>query len=315
MTLRPTLSIVVPVFNEEATLLYSHEALARLAKAPEFAEMDWIEILYVDDGSTDGSARLLRQIEQTPGDVRVQVLHFSRNFGHSAAVLAGLENARGEFIAIIDADLQDPPQLLPAMYAELKKGCDVVYGQRLKRPTDTAFKRVTAWAFYRILNRLTGVEIPADTGDFRIMTKEVRDAVIRCKEQQPFLRGLVAWVGFRQKPYGYERQSRRYGTTKYPFRKMLRFATNAILSFSNLPLQLAIYVGFFGFLGSLAISIWVAVTYLEHKVIPGWTSVLLGYLFGQSITLLTIGFIGLYIGQIENQAKGRPRYILRGKDS
>lgn len=311
MTSPPTLSIVVPVFNEQAALPHSHAELSRLADAPEFAELEWMEIIYVNDGSTDNTASILSQIQRTSHPIRVRVLHFSRNFGHSAAVFAGLDAAAGEYIAIIDADLQDPPGLLPAMYGELKAGCDVVYGQRRKREGDTVFKRFTAWAFYRLLDRLTGFDIPADTGDFRILTREVRNAVISCKEQQPFLRGLVAWVGFRQKAHPYLRQRREHGTSKYPFRKMLRFAVNAILSFSTLPLRLAIYLGFVGFLGSLSISAWVAFEYLNHRVIQGWTSVLLGFLYGQSITLITIGVIGLYIGQIENQAKGRPRYILR----
>jgi polyisoprenyl-phosphate glycosyltransferase len=306
-----TLSIVVPVYNEEAAIAHSHEELLRSLRAPGFGEFERIEIVYVDDGSTDGTSSLLRRIRNAPESVRIQVLQFSRNFGHSAAVFAGLDAASGEYVAILDADLQDPPALLAEMYAELKGGYDVVYGQRSRREGDAWFKRSTAWAFYRVLQFLTGANIPADTGDFRIMTREVRDAVISCTEQQPFLRGLVAWVGFRQKAFPYLRRERAHGTSKYPFRKMLGFAINAILSFSSLPLRLAIYAGFVGLLGSLAISGWVVVQYLRHQVIHGWTSVLLGYLYGQSVTLMTIGFIGLYVGQIENQTKGRPRYILR----
>lgn len=311
MTSPATLSIVVPVLDEEAALDRCHAELARLAAAPEFSGFAWLEIVYVDDGSTDGTARVLARIAKTPGPVRVRVLTFSRNFGHSAAVMAGLEAAGGEFIAILDADLQDPPELLPAMFREIQAGHDVVYGQRSRRDGESAFKRSSAWIFYRVLDKLTGVGIPADTGDFRILTRQVRDAVISCKEQEPFLRGLVAWVGFRQKAFPYQRQRREVGTSKYPLRKMVRFAAGAVLSFSSLPLRIAIYLGFLGFAGSLAISVWVVGEYLQHRVIQGWTSVLLGYLYGQSITLITIGFIGLYIGQIENQAKGRPRYILR----
>jgi len=305
------LSIVVPVFNEEAVLRHTHAALSRLADAPELAELPWVELVYVDDGSSDGSARVLRELAGDSGRLRVRALQFSRNFGHSAAVIAGLEAARGGYVAIIDADLQDPPEVLPAMYRELRAGADVVYGQRRRREGDTFFKRVTAWAFYRILARLTGVAIPPDTGDFRIFTRQVLEAVISCKEQEPFVRGLVAWVGFRQKPFPYDRKPREHGESKYPFRKMLRFAVGAALSFSTTPLRIAIYVGFIGFLGSLAISAWVVVQYLRHLVIQGWTSLLLGYLYGQSITLITIGFVGLDVGQIQNQAKGRPRYILR----
>ncbi len=306
-----TLSIVVPVYNEEAALPHTHRELCRLAGQPAFAALDWIEIVYVDDGSRDGTAKALEEIRRAPQPVRVQVLRFSRNFGHSAAVFAGLDAAGGATVAILDADLQDPPALLPAMYEQLAGGYDVVYGQRQRREGDTAFKRATAWLFYRLLALLTGVEIPPDTGDFRIMTREVRDAVISCREQQPFLRGLVAWVGFRQRAFPYHRARREHGVSKYPIRKMLGLAVNAVLSFSNLPLRLAIYVGFLGFAGSLAISAWALRQYLRHEVIQGWTSVLLGYLYGQSITLMTIGFIGLYVGQIEEQAKGRPRYIVR----
>jgi len=234
------LSIVVPVFNEEQTLSYSFERLNKVAEdlRPRY---DAIELVFVNDGSRDKTATIMRALKSAVADIRV--LHFSRNFGHSAAVFAGLEASNGDHVAIIDADLQDPPEIIGQMLEGLNTGADVVYGQRIERKDETWFKKTTAWAFYRLLDRLAGTDIPKDAGDFRVMTREVVDAVLSCHESDPFLRGLVAWVGFEQRPFPYSRDGRKYGTTKYPFSKMLKFGLTAIVNFSEAPLRAAFYFG------------------------------------------------------------------------
>jgi dolichol-phosphate mannosyltransferase len=305
-----TLSLIVPVYNEEETLPFTHERLVALSKAPGMAVR--LQIVYVDDGSKDGSPMILdRLAQELPDRVEIRVVHFARNFGHSAAVTAGLAESTGDMIGIIDADLQDPPELVPEMAALIEQGWDVVYGQRTARRGETIFKRFTAWSFYRILGMLTGVEIPRDTGDFRVITREVRDALLECRDQEPFLRGLVAWVGFQQKALPYVRDARRYGSTKYPFRKMLRFASNAVLSFSSAPLRVATHLGVVGLVLSLLIGLWALWTKLSGRAVSGWTSMLGGMLVGQSFILLCIGFIGSYTGRIYTQVQGRPRYIVR----
>ncbi|MBL7714600.1 MAG: glycosyltransferase family 2 protein [Bdellovibrionales bacterium] len=307
-----SLSIVIPVFNEEETLPHTHQRLTRLTESAELASFRPIEIIYVNDCSRDSSAKVLSKLksEKLP-HTEVRVLEFSKNFGHSAAVLAGLEACKGDLISIIDADLQDPPELIPQMLARIGAGFDVVYGKRISREKESWFKKFTAWAFYRLLNSLAGGSIPKDTGDFRVMTQEVRDALLRCQEQDPFLRGLVAWVGFRQEAFPYVREGRKYGETKYPFKKMLKFALLALVSFSSLPLRMALYVGFLGLIFVLGIGAWAAFAYFDGRAIPGWTSLLLGYLAGQSITLVLVGVIGVYVGRIFSEVRGRPRYILR----
>ncbi len=308
-----SLSIVVPVFNEVEVIGRTFERLREIAGQPPLAGLERVEIIFVNDGSRDGTDAALERLRKCAGNGRVdcKVLHFSRNFGHSAAVMAGLQEAAGTLVAIIDADLQDPPELIPAMCAEVLAGSDVVYGKRVQRDGEGWFKRLTAWAFYRLLNSMTGVEIPKDTGDFRVMTREVRDAVLSCREQDPFLRGLVAWVGFRQKPFPYARAARELGETKYPLSHMLRFAAKAILSFSEVPLTLALYLGNLGFVFALLVSGWALWEHARAHVVPGWTSLLLGFLFGNSIVLIIMGALGLYLGQIFKNVQARPLYILR----
>lgn len=306
------LSLVVPCFNEEETLAYTHERLCAVLNSPEWKDLSKFEIVYVNDGSRDQTAAILNQFAASSSDrIQVQALHFARNFGHSNAVLAGLQEAKGNFIAIIDADLQDPPELLIPMFAELLAGQDVVYGQRRSREAESLFKKFSAWAFYRLLGSLTGFAIPKDTGDFRIIRREVLEALLACGEQNPFLRGLVAWVGFRQKAFPYDRQARKFGTTKYPLRKMIKFASQAILSFSTAPLKIAIYLAFFTFVLSLGIIVWALVVHTSGYTVPGWTSMVVAFLMGQSMTLFVMGVIGLYIGQIHVGVQNRPRYILK----
>jgi len=307
-----TLSIVVPLYNEEETLAYTHQRLARLCLSEKLSDICKIEIIYVDDGSEDSSPEILKAIinSNTPA-LEARHIRFSRNFGHSAAVFAGLEFAKGDVIAIIDADLQDPPELIPLMYEQLCKGADVIYGQRITRESETPIKRLTAWLFYRVLALLTGVNIPKDTGDFRIMVREVAEAVLSCKEHEPFLRGLVAWVGYRQRAFQYTREGRKYGTTKYPFKKMFRFAALALVSFSSLPLRLALYTGALGLILSLVFFLWAIFERVHGQTVPGWASLFVAFTFGHSMTLMLVGIVGIYIGRLHTETQGRPRYIVR----
>jgi dolichol-phosphate mannosyltransferase len=304
------LSLIVPVYNEEETLPFTHARLLKLGGSS--GQFHSLQITYVDDGSTDSSPVILDGLEASGSDgVEIKVIHFARNFGHSAAVTAGLGQCEGDVIAIIDADLQDPPELIPEMVSLIECGWDVVYGQRTERRGETRAKRLTAWLFYRILNLLTGVEIPRDTGDFRVITREVRDALLLCNDQEPFLRGLVAWVGFQQKAFSYARDPRRYGDTKYPLSKMIKFASNAILSFSSAPLRVSTHLGLAGLGLSVLIGLWALWEKLSGQAISGWASMMDGMLVGQSFTLLCIGFIGSYTGRIYTQVQGRPRFIVR----
>ncbi len=273
------------------------------------------ELIYVNDGSRDKTSSLLKSLCAPLPTENVRIVEFSRNFGHSAAVLAGLETSTGDYVGIIDADLQDPPELLTEMLNQLETHAggeiEVIYGQRIEREQESLFKKFTAWTFYRLLNWLTDVEIPRDTGDFRIMKRIVVEAVLSCRESEPFIRGLVAWVGFRQRAFPYVRKGRDFGQTKYPFKRMLRFATMAMLSFSAKPLRLGVFAGIFGIVCTLAIIVWALVTKLKGDAIPGWTSVLGAFLGGQTIMFFIMGVIGSYVGQIYREVQKRPRFIIR----
>lgn len=311
-----SLAVVVPAFNEAETLRYSHERLMATLQQVRVAS---VEIIYVNDGSNDGSGRFFEDLianhEPLPGKaepaVTLTYIELSRNFGHSAAVLAGLEAAKADAVAIIDADLQDPPELISGMVEELRKGWDVVFGKRQSRERESVFKRMTAWLFYRTLRLLAGFEIPADTGDFRVMTRQVRNAVLDCHETEPFLRGLVAWVGFRQRPMPYVRGGRKFGRTKYPFRKMMRLATLAILSFSVKPLRIAAWLGALGFGICVVMGLVAVVSWAQGNNVPGWTSLIVAFMTVQSLTLIIIGILGVYIGRIYSEVQRRPRHVIR----
>lgn len=307
------LSIIIPVFNEEAMIEPLYARLAPLVASADWRRFTRIELVLVDDGSTDRTPFLLREMAKKAWDPRVdvRVLHFSRNFGHSAAVLAGLDAARGDLIAIVDADFQDPPELIPAMCAKIDEGWDVVYGQRAQRKGETLSKRATAWLFYRIISLLSGNRIPKDTGDFRVLTREVCNAIKLCNETEPFLRGLISWLGFRQTPFLYVRDARLHGETKYPFRKMLRFASLGLVAFSSLPLRLALYLGLLGLALFGSITGWAVLMNVRGYAIPGWTPLVIGVTWGQSILLIMIGIVGVYLGRVHAEVQGRPRYIVR----
>lgn len=305
----PELSIIVPVFNEAECIWQSNRRLVSVISAQIKCKA---EIIYVDDGSSDGTDQILRELsfESQDPNIHIHVLRFSRNFGHSAAVFAGIDVCQGEIVAIIDADMQDPPEILPAMLSKLAEGWDVVYGKRVSRESESFSKKLTAYFFYRLINWLSGIEIPKDTGDFRVMNRKVVEALRLIKEQDPFMRGLVAWVGFRQFAFEYQRKPRVAGQTKYPFRKMMSFALKAIVSFSNFPLFIAVVIGGIGFFGCVGLSIWVIWAWAKGITVPGWASLMISFGFFQSATLVVIGIVGAYVGRVFQEAKNRPRYIV-----
>lgn len=271
--------------------------------------VDW-ELLLVDDGSTDGSTGAIRSLARS--DPHVRPVIFARNFGHQIAVTAGLDYCRGQAAVIIDADLQDPPELIPELVAKWREGYEVVYAVRAEREGESWFKRLTASAFYRIIYRITDVKIPLDVGDFRLLDRQVIDTLKGMRERHRFLRGMAAWVGFRQTGVEYTRAARKAGVTKYPFSKMLRLAVNAVTGFSYLPLQLATYLGFISAgLSVLAIPVVIITRLVGHQAFFGQASTLIAVLFLGGVQLISLGILGEYIGRLYDEAKGRPLYVAR----
>lgn len=303
------ISIVVPCYNEEPVIRETH---SRLVTVLEKLEPDEFEIIYVNDGSRDRTLPLLEELQAA--DERVRVLSFSRNFGHQIAVTAGLDNAQGDAVVLIDADLQDPPAVILEMVERWRDGYHVVYGMRTDRPGETRFKLLTAKLFYRLLNKLSDVEIPLDVGDFRLMDRKVVDVLRAMPERDRYLRGMVSWVGFRQIAVMYRREPRFAGESKYPLFKMLKFATDGIISFSIVPLRLAVWAGvvaiIFAFAG-IIYALMLRLYFPPHYWIRGWTSTFVAILFLGGVQLIFLGFIGEYIGRIYGEVKGRPLYILQ----
>lgn len=307
MTLdRSFVSLVVPCFNEQEVITETHRRLAALADSlPDYR----FEFLFVDDGSHDNTLSMLRQIVAT--DARARVVAFSRNFGHQLAVTAGIDEARGDAVVLLDADLQDPPEVITEMLARWREGWQVVYGVRAGRDGESHFKVWTAHLFYRILNYLSDTPIPLDTGDFRLMDRDVVEVLRAMPERDRFVRGMVSWVGFRQFALPYRRAARFAGTTKYPLRKMLGFASNGIISFSMRPLKLAIDVGLLCAGLACAGIIWAFVVRVAtHNWVPGWTATIIAVLFLGGIQLVCTGILGEYIGRTYMQSKGRPLYVV-----
>lgn len=291
-----TLDIIVPVFNEEDCL---DEILRRLTGVRDSlkASLD-VSFLFVNDGSKDKSADILKAFAEKYDYVKV--INFARNFGHQIAVTAGINNTNADYVAIIDADLQDPPELIVDMYKKSLEGYDIVYGKRLKRDKETMFKKLTAFGFYRVLNYMCNLDIPKDTGDFRLITKNVVDVLKNMPEHNRFIRGMVPWVGFTSAPVEFNREERYAGETHYPLKAMLKLATNAIFSFSTKPLVMINYLALFVML--LAIYSFLRLNMLSATI-----------LFVGSIQLVAIGVVGAYIGRIYEEAKARPLYTIKDK--
>lgn len=303
---RPALSIVVPCYNEEDNLALLHR---RVSDAPATVVGTDYELILVDDGSTDATwERIARLADDDPHVVGV---HLSRNHGHQLALSAGLSVCRGHRILILDADLQDPPELLPEMYRLMDEGADVVYGVRTERQGETWFKQVTAKLFYRLLGQLVDIPIPFDTGDFRLMSRRALDVLNSMPEQHRFVRGMVSWIGFTQTPIAYTRQPRYAGATKYPLTKMVRFAVDAITGFSVKPLRLSSYIGgVFGLFG-LVLLLRSLYVWMVGGAIVGWTSLMSAVLILGSAQLFVLGIIGEYLGRLFIEAKGRPLFVIK----
>ena len=299
------ITVVVPMYNEEEVIA---ETCRRLREAMDGAGAEY-EILLVNDGSRDKTAEIAAGI--CAADARFRMISFSRNFGHQVAISAGMDYAQGDAIVVIDADLQDPPSVIPQMLEKWREGYEVVYGKRLSREGESAFKKMTSRLFYRFLRSMTEVGIPVDVGDFRLIDRKVRDALKLVNERNRYIRGLISWLGFRSASVGFVREKRFAGETKYPLRKMIRFALDAITSFSYKPLKLASYIGisvsFLSFV-YLLVVIWQRI--FTDTAIAGWASSIAVSLFFNGITLIILGIIGEYIGRIYDEVKGRPLYIV-----
>lgn len=301
------LSIVVPVFNEEESI---SETVKRLQKLRDhLAEEINIELVFVDDGCIDNSLSIL--LNSANQNSHVKVISLSRNFGHQIAITAGIDAAKGDYVAVIDADLQDPPELIVEMYRKALEGYDVVYGKRSSRAGETRFKKLTAAGFYRFLNYMCEINIPIDTGDFRLMSRKVVDAFMEMRERHRFVRGMVPWLGYKSIALEYDRAERYAGKTKYPLKSMLSFAANAIFSFSTKPLTLAIRFGLLTiFLGALGGIYMLYLKLFTNIPVPGLTAVLLAIMLFSGVQILLVGVVGEYIARIFEEIKGRPLYIV-----
>lgn len=303
-------AVIVPCYNEEAVLRESYRRTkAALALLPNPAE-----IIYVNDGSRDRTRALLDEI--AAGDPSVKVIHFSRNFGHQPAVTAGIHHCDADWAVIIDADMQDPPELIPDILAlREKEQANVVYCVRLSRDGESRFKLLTAKWFYRLFNSMSEVHFPLDTGDFRLIDRKVMDEFGRFSEHGKYIRGLISWIGFKQVPFYYERKARIAGETKYPLRKMFSFASNAMLYFSKKPLKLATGLGFLSVLVGIILAVWFTLgkIYGFSNAEVGWTSIMTSIIFFGGVQLLTVGVLGQYVGILFDEIKARPEYIVDEK--
>jgi polyisoprenyl-phosphate glycosyltransferase len=300
------LSIVVPCYNEQPCLEPLYQRLTAAARKAVGGDY---ELVLVNDGSTDRTWPTMQQL--AGADPQVIAVNLSRNHGHQLALTAGLDLSRGDIVLIIDADLQDPPELLGEMIETMRREqADVVYGVR-RSAGETRFKRATAHGFYRLLSRATEVDIPLDAGDFRLISRRALDVLLAMPEQARFIRGMVAWIGFKQVPFVYDRQERIAGETKYPFRKMLRFAIDALTGFSSAPLKLASHVGLVLSLGSLLIIAYIIAAWAAGQNVPGWTSLMLVVVVIGAVQMFVLALMGEYIGRLYNEAKQRPLYIIQ----
>ncbi|MFC2155315.1 glycosyltransferase family 2 protein [Acidobacteriota bacterium] len=299
-------SIVVPVYNEEEVV---HESYKQLKEVMDGLHENY-ELIFINDGSKDKTADILKDFCKK--DKRLKLIDFSRNFGHQVAISAGMDSAEGDAVVVIDADLQDPPQVIPQMIDRWKEGYDVVYGKRMKRQGETIFKKLTAAAFYRFLKKMTDVDIPVDVGDFRLIDRSVCAAMKKIKERNRFVRGLISWLGFKQGEVLFERKERYAGTTKYPLRKMIRFALNGVFSFSYKPLKIATFLGILASAAGFFYLIYALYQkFFTDATITGWTSLVSLILIFNGLILFILGIIGEYLGRIYDESKNRPLYVIR----
>jgi dolichol-phosphate mannosyltransferase len=300
------ISVVVPMYYEEEVVDECYQRLTKVMKGNNYN----YELIFVNDGSKDGTLEKLLTIAEK--DKKVKIIDFARNFGHQTAVTAGIDFAIGDAVVIIDADLQDPPELIPEMISKWMEGYEVVYAKRKKRKGESWFKLTTAKYFYKFLNYMSEIEIPKDTGDFRLIDKKVADVFKQMTERNRFVRGMISWVGFRQTCIEYVRDERFAGETKYPLKKMLKFAADGIIAFSTKPLRILMTVGFLSVLLSFFVLIYSLLVKLFGKdVEAGWTSIMVAITFFSGIQLLSLGIIGQYIARIYDESKNRPIYIIR----
>ena len=302
----PELSIIVPLYNEE---LGVEEMCNRLTRVLDSASFDY-EIVMVNDGSTDNTLALAESICNS--DNRIKLISFSRNFGHQVAISAGMDKSEGNAVVVIDADLQDPPEVILEMIDKWREGYEVVYGVRKKRNGESFFKLLTAAVFYRLLKRMTSINIPVDTGDFRLIDRRALDQFNKMHERDRFVRGMISWIGFRQTEVKYVRHERYAGETKYPFKKMLKFAIDGMLSFSQIPLRLSSLFGFLSASVSFIFMLYGLTVkyYSPENAVPGWASLFSAVLFIGGVQLICIGVLGEYIGRIYEEIKKRPLYII-----
>jgi polyisoprenyl-phosphate glycosyltransferase len=297
------LSVIVPMYFEQEVVRECHRRLTQVLDGKyEY------ELLYINDGSTDQTLPILKELASQ--DKRVRVLSFSRNFGHQVAVTAGVHYALGDALVIIDADLQDPPELIPDMIKLWQDGWEVVYAKRKKRKGESAFKVFTAKMFYKTLSALTDIDIPADTGDFRLIDRKVAEAFKQMPERSRFIRGMMAWLGFKQTPIEYERDARYAGETKYPLKKMLKLASNGILSFSTQPLRLVMQMGLLAVVVSLGLLIYAIIAKATGHAEGGWTSLMVTVTFLGGVQLISVGVLGQYLARMFEESKNRPLYII-----
>lgn len=299
-----TLSVIVPVFNEEEVIDESYRRLTEIAKNIK----ESYEIIFVNDGSSDSTEFKIKNI--CDRDYHVKLINFSRNFGHQSAITAGMKCSKGKAIIVIDADLQDPPEVMVEMVKKWKEGYKVVYGKRISREGETLFKKVTAKVFYRFLNYFSDIKIPTDTGDFRLIDRKVCNVMNGLPEHNRYVRGLVTWVGFSQTGVEFVREKRLAGETKYPLKKMIKFSLDAITSFSSKPLKLAFPIGIIISLCSFLYLAYVLIQKITNQTVPGWASIVAIVLFSNGITFILIGIIGEYIARIYDEVKARPMYVI-----
>jgi dolichol-phosphate mannosyltransferase len=301
-------SVIIPCFNEEAVIRQSYQRVKQVLNSFPAHEM-----IFVNDGSSDGSFQILRAIANA--DMQVKVIDFSRNFGHQPAVTAGIHACSGDVAVIIDADMQDPPELIPAMIAVYREQkCNVVYGVRKQRAGETFFKKITARYFYKLLSSLSETPIPLDAGDFRLIDRQVIAEFRRLTETHKFVRGLISWIGFRQAPFYYNREERAAGSTKYPVRRMMRFGITGIMYFSKRPLQIAVVMGLACTVISLLLLVYAVYSYFySNRLVSGWASTVIIIIFFSGIQLLSLGLVAQYIAGIFDEVKNRPEYIVAEK--